>query len=630
MSNKNTEKAAAILIIILVSVGAAIAYLLWLPTPITPILRHVNPAAETEQKPYPNFLTPLVLDPLRSLAIGNYSETAGRIRNLIATYIPETLKFIINRFTQLLNQTANLLETTENLLKTAENLIDAGREGDAKTILTEASINLAQANLTYNELKAASDELARTFFLQKSQISKEVEDIGKLIENLHQRLNTLLSRLEKQKNLEKTILEINVFPRTLWTGGKITLVGRLHTDRKALPGRNIAIFIDGVKMGETKTLWKGIFIARLHLPYIYKQKIVVEARYTPTGDDASLYKPAVSNPIEINLLYIKPKIRAEPAGTVLPGKSFLLKGTVEANQSLPYSTIKILWAEENKTVNLKEGKFETILHVPENIPEGKHTLKIEAQAWGIFAPAQANLFINVERLPLNITIETPAFTLSGAGAFLRGQITYEDEPFNVTIKAIFLGQTQTLNASSKFELQLNPPLTLLTDYYNYEIYVTPTLPWYKSSTIKGSILILNPITITLPTGLILALALKLSRSQRMEQAGAREEETPTEPRIERLPEKPFATEELKWVIEAYWQSIAIIENISGVKMKPSTTFREYFTSVAPKIGELHNEFKTLTFIAEKILYAEKVSAEELESARRAINKLKVKNLEANI
>lgn len=627
---KKSEKIAVTSIIILVLVGATLACFILFPTPITLIRRHVNPSLEAERKPYSGFLTLLVLAPLKSLAVGNYSDTVKCLKTLMATYIPETLKFVINRFTQLLNQTANLLEKTENLLNMAENLIDVGREEDAKPILKEASVNLAQANLTYNELEAASDELTRRFSLQRSQIAKGVEDVAELIEKLYHRLNDLLNRLEKQKNLEETILEIDVFPKTIWTGGKITVIGRLYTPQRALSSKKVVILIDGDKGGEAKTLEDGAFTTQLNLPYIYKHKVIVRVKYTPTEDEASLYKPAISNPIKLSLLYIEPRIMIEPVGAVFPGKGFILKGVVKANQSLPYSTIKILWAGTAITASLKEGKFETMLHVPENIPEGKQTLKVETQAWGIFAPAQAKLAINVQRLPLNITIETPPFILSGVGAPLRGRIIYGDEVFNVTVKLAFLGRTQTLKTLGEFHFQLNPSLTLLTNYYDYEIYVAPSLPWYRSSTIKGSILVLNPITITLPTGLILVLALRLLLFQRAEQSGVGEGEALIESRGGRLPEKSFTPEELRWVIESYWQAVVIIESISGIKMKPSMTMREYFASAAPKIGELYNDFKTLTFTAEKVLYAREVPAEELESARRAINNLKVRSIGANI
>ena len=87
---------------------------------------------------------------------------------------------------------------------------------------------------------------------------------------------------------------------------------------------------------------------------------------------------------------------------------------------------------------------------------------------------------------------------------------------------------------------------------------------------------------------------------------------------------------LERLIDMYWQAVVIVSRLTGVEMKPSMTMREYLDAVGPRLGSFRNGFEALTVAAEKAIYSPAVSAEEVESARKALEQLKVAHVEVQL
>jgi hypothetical protein len=619
------------ILIVLIAVAGLLAYpLVQFWAPLKPVVRHVNPAAEAEQPPLPAFLALLATNAFDSLISRDYGAVAEGLKTLGAIQIPERYKFIANRFMQLLNDTSRLLNETEGLLDQAEADIKLGRGEDAKPLLHQASARLASANATRIELRSASEELARTFLLPADQLRHRVDELGRVIAELHWRLLGLLEMIERQTMLEDTYLIIDVTPKTVWTGGSIEVSGQLYTSKAGLSGRSVQIYADGRWMAEAVTGDNGEFHASVNLPYIYKPKIPIEARYLPKGPDSEAHKPSTSNTVEIGLLYLRPSIKVEMVGKALPGKTFIIKGYVEAERPLPYSAVKISWLGGSLTASLEEGRFNATLHTPEDALEGEYTLKVEAPPWQIFAPADATIQVTVQRLPLNVTLQPPLIVFAGLPSNLNGKIIYNQEEFNITVRAIFVGQAYTVRSSGEFSLDLSVPLTVFSGYQDYEVHVYPDLPWYRSAGLRGSLLVVNPLTITVPLGLVSALALRLPRGRKVEAAELEEGLRGREAQPQAPVKAYFAASGLQWLIDLYWQAVVIVIRLTGVDMKPPMTMREYLQAVSSSLGGLRAAFEALTLAAEKALYAPTVSAEEAESAKKALEKLKRAHVEVQL
>lgn len=625
---RNLRLIAAASIIVLAAVSTlAIPYLTYLMAPLRLIERHVDPNAEVSRLPLPSLMVLLVLNPFASMLRGNFSGVSEELRVLESAYIPSGLRFIIERFVRLMNDIASRLDRADKLMDEAEALIDAGRGSEAKPMLAEASREITLANATYKELRSASEELAKAFSLPRGDIYLRLNDLGRLIDEMYWRLLSLLDRIERQTLLIETFLSINVEPRTVWTGGVINVEGRLYALGDPLSGRSVVIFVGGSRMAEVSTARDGSFNAQVNLPYIYKPSVTVQARYTPLGVDARIYKPSTSDAVEVSLLYIEPKISLEPVRKVLPGKTFTVRGKVQSTSPLPYSSVKVSWIGGFADAGLLEdGRFEARLRTPGDVPDGKYTLKVNAPASGVFAPASVSLSILVERIPINVTIEAPVFALAGFGALVRGSFQSGDDRFNATVKVYFAGQEYSAVSSGNFSVWLSPPLTLLSGYQACRVRVTPSDPWYSEATCEESILVVNPITILAPIGVLIALAVKVfgrRGASAIASIKAVLEEKPEEAALQpHKGEVYFAAEELRWLMDIYWEAVGIASDMTGVVMEPYMTMREFLTVTAPHLGKSYWYLETLTLAAERALYSPSVPAWAISTARMAINSLK--------
>jgi hypothetical protein len=158
------------------------------------------------------------------------------------------------------------------------------------------------------------------------------------------------------------------------------------------------------------------------------------------------------------------------------------------------------------------------------------------------------------------------------------------------------------------------------------VYVYPDPPWYRSVALKGGILVVNPFTVLVPLGLASVLALRLSGRREVGRPGPEEVVQQHEPRTQAYSAVP----RFEWLIDMYWQAVAIVVGLTGVDMKPSMTMREYLGAVEPMLDGLKGKFGVLTVVAEKALYAPSVSSEELEYAKKAFEGLRTAYVEVHI
>jgi len=588
---------------------------------------HVNPNAEASRLPLPKLLTLLILNPFAAMLRGNFSGVPVELSVLQSAYIPSGLRFIVDRFTRLMNDVAGRLDRADSLMDEAEALIDAGRGLEAKPVLAEASGEIALANTTYRELRSASEELARAFSLPWGDIYMKLSDLGNLIGRMHLRLLWLLDEIERQKTLVETFISINVEPKTVWTGGKITVEGRLSgAYGRPLSGRRVTILVGGSRISEASTSWDGSFRAEVKLPYIYKPTVPVQAKYTPTGADAEAYKPSTSDAVEVSLLYIEPKITVEPVGRVLPGRAFTLRGRVQSASPPPYSSVKVSWVSGASDVELLEdGRFEAELNTPGDISDGRYLLRVNAPASGVFAPAEASLTVTVERIPVNVTLSPPRFAVAGLSTHLSGSYRAGGERFNATVKVYFAGQEYAVKSNGEFEIQLSAPLTLLSSYQACKVHVTPSDPWFSEAALEACVPVVNPLTLLASIGFLAALAAKVFGGRAAESAAVAAAEVKRE---EAPAEIQFAAEEFRWLIDLYWEAVSLVGEMTGVVMEPHMTMREFLSAAEPKLGKLYWCLETLTSAAERALYSPAVPAWAASTARMALSNLRMEHTRA--
>jgi len=608
-----------LVIIVLIIVIFTVISIIQIVPPII-IKRHVDPTTENEEIPYSNLFALLLVSILGNTANANFNESLKQLNNLLLAYIPSKYKYIIDRFREIMNQEINLLNNTNQLLNQAEQLINIGEINKALQILNQASQNLALANSTYQTLKDATNQLISTFSLPRSEITSKLDEIRELINKMYQRLLLLLEKINEMRNLIETFLTINVTPTTIWTGGNITIEGLLYTKNSTLANKEISILLDGKMFKKIITKQNGNFEIITNIPYIYKTSIIVQAQYIPNDIDSNTYKPTISNAVEINLLYIKPNITLQTQTSMLPGKDYKIKGSIQTQIPLPYSQIYVNWLGNQYTIEIYNNTFTTTIHVPANIKEGVYVLMAQTPAFKIFAPSQNSVKIKIQRLMLNVTLDLPSFSFTGINTVIKGRIN-SNETIPATIMFTIGGKTYTTNTTNnEFEIALNIPLSALSGYLDYEIYIQSQYPWYGNLNEKGQMLVINPLTILVPLTLVTFFALRI-KNRKIEEVERIEEKRVLKEEFNN--EKTYSKKEFQWIIDLYWQTVALISNLTKIETLPSMTFREYLRKVAPYIKPIYNSFETLTLVTEKVLYSNSVSIEELNLAKEAASKIQI-------
>ena len=93
----------------------------------------------------------------------DYAEAADLLEQLRHANLPEDLRFIVDRFAELLGGLRSELESAEASLVKASDLLDRGNRPAAKTELETAGRSLSEARRLLQDLQPATDALGRRF-----------------------------------------------------------------------------------------------------------------------------------------------------------------------------------------------------------------------------------------------------------------------------------------------------------------------------------------------------------------------------------------------------------------------------------------------------------------------------------
>jgi hypothetical protein len=172
-----------------------------------------------------------------------------------------------------------------------------------------------------------------------------------------------------------------------------------------------------------------------------------------------------------------------------------------------------------------------------------------------------------------------------------------------------------------FEAVINVPATHPSNWVGIKVRAVPKDPWYRSATVKATVLTLNPYLIIIPAFLAIMM-FKLAWPRKYVR---REGEVAQAIGIERPKPKPLTVRPkvVGTIPRYYFEAVKQIEKTKGIKLEPHHTPREYLKLVKPHIGKASEPFEKLTHILESVIYGEKQPDVEkakklLEEVRRAL------------
>ncbi len=585
------------LAVFLLCAAASQAALAGLPAP-----RHVDPSAVGEEGPSPLELLALYRAVVEAVTAGDYGEADLRLRETLRVYAPPNVRYVLDRFNDLLSQEVDLLNATHAGIELARALIDLGLLDEAGVALENATVTLARANITYMELFMAAGEFRR--YLRVPKVEETIADLGAVLKLYRGEITELSALLESRRieGIVRTRMTLEVNATAAWVGSKLRVSGELTTaGGDPLPGRRVTILMGG-ESREVLTDQTGRFEADVRVPYVYRPEIALRARFVPTGDDVGALAGCGAGPVTISLLYVTPNLtlsvdppRVTPLGTL----------TVAGRSDVPHLRLVVrafgreVWTEADSM-----GEFSAEIRVPAEARDGPHVVRVESEPESVVGPAEASASVEVYRIPVDLEeVSLSRLAISGlTGVRVEGEVLAGGSPLGgaeVTVEGFDEVVVVQTDEWGRFSVEISPGHAVPTGSHRVSVLAVPDQPWYATASEEASVLVVNLYT----TSLLVALGSILARrawSTRVRPGGPREEEAgvaPTPPRPPR--ERPRRLSE---VAAAYLAAVELVGSKTGVRMRPSHTIREYLEATLPKLGPAADPFIELSALAERTIY----------------------------
>ncbi|MEM0495117.1 MAG: hypothetical protein QXU72_07665 [Thermofilum sp.] len=597
-----------------------------------PYPRHVNPDEVTPSVDVLK-LTQIYAELASMLRSENFTGYLQLGRYLLELQAPGDVAFIISRFHELSLQQGLLLNSTREALREAESHLRFGDFEGALELLGEALRTLTRVNATYVSLADAAEAVQRRV---KAAPGPLLEAVRLLASSYYLRAAELNESLHT--SLIRTRLTLKSTTGSAWVGSTALFYGTLETEGgDPLPQREVTLLCDGRVCGRALTDSSGTYYATVSVPYVYVSSMVLVALYEPSGPDARVYRPSVSEPFTLNLTFFTPRVNVTVTPSVVtPGS----RVRVEAESSLRDASFVLYGLGQQLLAGTSEGRALWEVEVPGEAREGAHAIKVCTVPRGVYGPGCGSAELVVKKLALYVNLEVPSILLAMVPFTVKVSVLGEGgglpDAFDVHVAIPEGGlAVEKSYPAPQTPIALEATLPPLVPGGKAKLTVTVTShdPAYSSGSAEAEILIVNPLLIAV-SALLAGSAFaaytraskRLRRAERAEvpaevQAGTLETSAPEvpAPELAEEPSRPLKAAAADPVVSEYLQAVAFVEKVTGVQMEPSHTISEYLSLVSFRLGPKAAYFEKLSRVVEARLYAdEEVDLSYVKSLRRAL------------
>jgi len=573
--------------------------------------RHTNPSELQGENPSPIQLVTLYGLVINLAFSEKFNESMHTLYDVLKVYAPSNIKYVIERFNELLNQEITLLNKTKTHIILAAKEIDLGYLIEAKKNVDEGWTSLAKAVLTRDELQKAVLELSRSISPLMSRLSTELVKLEELSGKYSKELSMLDARISElqQAKISNTRMFLDVFPRKAWVGSNVQIDGFLETeDGEPLINRYVTIYVENVPVKRITTDGSGRLTGLVELPYLYTPRVFIHAAYIPEGDDVGRYRAAASERIAIELIYVTPVIDAKLyPQRALPLDKVSIQGRVYTDGKHMPSNVLLEAFGQKKAVKLAgDGSFQDYLSVPPWAGDGPHYIRVYTQAEDVVAPSEKSLNLIVYRLSPEIELNVPSIILAGSSAQIKGKLSLPLNS-NISIGSFRILVESSLGHSSTytdehggFTVDISVPLTASTSYYQVKVMAYSDDPRFENLSAVENVLAINLIPLSIPVaGFIFLSVWAVSRFRGVDRVSA-SEKAENEAKAEK---EAYAVTDIEDIPSAYMYCVRLLENRTGIRMKRSDTIREYLNKVSNRLSEGERVlFQELSLATEAYLY----------------------------
>lgn len=600
MKKRGAWLSASILTILLISL-AAVAFPQYIPQILFP--RHQNPMAVSEEAPGVGGLTALFNLYSTALRDLNIENASGVLEEIDSIYIPEDLRFIVERFSELSREFISKINQAEANIEQAETSLRENRVSIAQSYLNQARGNLTEAKYIYTNY--ISDALSRLREIGLPPAGIRDLDAGYIdaLRILEERISSIAKAISDliDKPLE-TFLEINASPKEVEAGSYIYVWGYLKDENgDPLDGRVVAIYV-GSRSYTASTDIVGFYAARVAVEE-YRSRIPIYSEYVPVGEDRGLYSYSRSETIYIDVLYITPNISISlDKETYLPGDTMYISifsdSNLRADLDLGFATIENIEVEAGKTSTVEA-------RIPVSVPEGTYTARLDTKPRGIIAPATVEARFAVTRIEPEVFLDAPPIIVAGVPARIyvfsntSGVLELEHR-YSPARESIYIPP----NRGSAVDIYI--PIYSIDDAVNISYRFTPESPIYREVGGTKAIRVINPLIAGAVISLAAFIAYRASRS--ISVRGARQGKHPEA--VEAGGADMYASArsidvseiERRSPREIFISLLHILKIITGLGIRGSETLREYYRRISPRLGGLRSAIHQFFTTYEAIVY----------------------------
>jgi hypothetical protein len=318
---------------------------------------------------------------------------------------------------------------------------------------------------------------------------------------------------------------------------------------------------------------------------------------------------------------------------VYPTFPFVVQGHLNTTSGVPVAnaTISIsAFKSVTNTTTDSNGHFNASLIAPANATDGIHQILVSFPSMGAYAPSSSSILVDVVREPLNVTVNSPQFVVSGFGGRIAGTVLANGSAIantNVTINTpwgLFHTETDSLGG---YNTSFAVPITSFAIGGQVVVSVNPSKPYIESAQSFTPVTVVNPIEIgalVVVLGLVLLGVKNSGMFSAMTRKQAVLRELPKSKSRETTAISEPGNDYRSRMIFAYDTSLAIAGNRFKKDILSSMTFREAIS----EISELdHQElgsklFSSIALTIEDLIYAKKFDFARIEEAEATLAKLK--------
>ncbi|MGB9023222.1 MAG: DUF4129 domain-containing protein [Candidatus Bathyarchaeia archaeon] len=602
----------------------------------------------------------------RATAEGNYTEAKRLLE--IAGKLPPNIEYNLKTYIALWHDLVLILDSLKPRLDQLQELIADGAVTQARGNSTEIESLTAEASGRLDLLFSSLDRIQTVYGADAGNQRRDLETLSGTLGSFKQLLASLNDQLEEMDGRAETQVNLRVSPNPVQIEEVLQITGEVQSGDAWLAGRTVELLINGVRITDLSLDQLGAF----HWQYVVlngsrTDKLEVYARYSPTGEDVSRFRPAKSTTFTVPVEYQSVMLTSvSSAKRVLVLENFTVQGQLADTLGTPLvgRTVDLLVDGKpvNSSVTDTAGRYNIETSLSAGTPEGGHQLRARFDPkYGIYASSTS------EDMPIQLYYLKPAFdqlaltglaffrgevvVISGQTVRLEGRLEVDSKPLPQGLVIASLGDRELAHTLSRadgmFLMSFRVPLEF-SDENTVTVVFVPVKPWVAGITASIVLRVLNSVVIGLATGATVFAAMVFSgtsidprrmmrrraigrelletemvtvgESEVKEKAGPAPGRFPlSDLKLELELESKFA-EPRVFVNTAYWEIRRMLAETLDVRGELSETPREFQTRVGDRVGVAASSLLALTQLFELAEYSQHAVSrlEAQEAANHAL------------